>query len=177
MSFSLSVCLARVVAGFYSHPVIFFSLLLINITPLLPPLFLHQARPSIHAQIKPENYLVQMGQTRKRQKCRHFPEEEKKQCEIWQSRKCLDFSFLETLECWWKKILWNLDQIIYLYEKLNFVKSESIYFCTRNSRGKKFLFFFYREGWPPMLLTPVDNIITGKSTFLFGYVKSAKLDL
>jgi hypothetical protein len=55
----------------------FFSLLLINITPLPPPLILHQARPSIHAQIKPENYLVQMGQTRKRQKCRHFPEEEK----------------------------------------------------------------------------------------------------
>ncbi len=28
-----------------------------------------------------------------------------------------------------------------------------------------------------MLLTPADNIITGKSTYLFGYIKSAKLDL
>lgn len=29
-----------------------------------------------------------------------------------------------------------------------------------------------------MLLTPVDNINTGKSTYLFGYIKkSAKLDL
>jgi hypothetical protein len=24
---------------------------------------------------------------------------------------------------------------------------------------------------------PVDNIITGKSSYIFGYVKSAKLDL
>lgn len=80
------MCLARVVAGFYSHPVIFIFFFSSSSykynPPIPPPLFLRQARPSIHAQIMPENYLVQMGQTRKRQKCRRFPEEEKKQCEI-----------------------------------------------------------------------------------------------
>lgn len=150
------VCLARVVAGFYSHPVIFIFLLSSSYKYNPPTTTTNFASgASLYPCTNQAGKLSRPnGSNTEKAKMSTFSGRGKKQCEIWQFRKCRNFSFLRTLESWWKKIFVKSGSNYFFRRKIKFCEIWINLLVMNTKFTEKISFFFLIEGWPPMLFHP-----------------------